>query len=283
MTETPAIAPREWPGRLGADLQLALPGGLTLALDWLAWDSRFFGLPCYRLRPEGCRAADGPVSAAALRRAARDFPRCALWAKVPPHSPPALAFALQALGATFIETELTLGHDGRAPEADEAAVADGVRIFEADHLEADGLPDLGRCFSMTRFHTDPRIGREAADALWTAYLRNFRLAENRRCFLAEAGGRVAGAVLAVVERSGERPVNVLDFVAVAPAHSQKGVGGGLIRAALAWSLCTGRPCTVATQHRNTGAIAFYQRNGFTRLVSAVPVFHLWAGEGGGEP
>lgn len=267
------VTPETWGDYPGVDLYLMLPDDLVLALDWLDWDSRFFGLPCYRLIADGCRVPDAAIGPGALKRVAMDFPRSAVWAKVPPQAPPALIAALQVLGGAFIETELTLGHDGKTVDA---AAVEGVRIFETDNLERPGFLELGRVFSQTRFHTDPRIGNERADALWIEYLTHFRLSPERRAFVAEADGRITGAVLA----SAGRPFNTLDIVAVAPALAGRGVGRALIKEASSWSFATGRGCTVATQHRNTAAIAFYQRNGFIRLVSAVPVFHLWTGEGG---
>ncbi|MBI9086965.1 MAG: GNAT family N-acetyltransferase [Desulfobacterales bacterium] len=262
------VTSETWRDHPGTDLDLELPGGLILSLDRLDWDSRFFGLPCYRLLAEGCHVPEVPVAARGLKDAAEAFPRCAIWAKIRPKSPPVLAAALQALGGEFIETELILGHDGGEAGS---AIVEGIRIFESDDLDRPGFVDLGRVFSMTRFHTDPRIGKKKADALWTEYLKNYCLSQDRHAFLAEAGGRVVGAVLV----SAGQPANVLDIVAVAPTHAGRGVGRALIGAAVSWSTATGRLCTVATQHRNTAAIAFYQKNGFGRLVSATPVFHLW--------
>jgi GNAT superfamily N-acetyltransferase len=269
-----------WRHHPGIDLNLELPGGPVLALAWLDWDSRFFGLPCYRLRAERCYIPDGATDGKGLRQAAKDFPRCAVWAKVPPRSHPALAAALQALGGEFVETELTLGHDGRKAEP---AAVEGVHILKTEDLNRPGFPELGRVFSLTRFHTDPRIGKERADALWTEYLKNYHLSEDRHAFMAEAGGRIVGAVLVSADRAADKPVNGLDIVAVAPSHTGRGVGRALIRSTLDWSFTTGRNCTVATQHRNIDAIAFYQRNGFCHLVSATPVFHLWTAGRGDTP
>ena len=270
------VAPETWRDHMGTDLDLELPGGLILSLAWLDWDSRFFGRPCYRLLAEGCHVPEAPVDARGLKAAAEAFPRCAVWGKVPPQSPPALAAVFQTLGGEFIETELILGHDDRAAVPQTATE---VHIFETDDLNRPGFTELGRAFSQTRFHTDLRIGKKKADRLWTEYLKNYRLSEDRHAFLAGDAGHVVGAVLASVG-FGE---NIFDIVAVAPSHAGRGVGRALIQAAVSWSLKTGRSCTVATQHRNTKAIAFYQRSGFTRLVSTVPVFHLWAGDNGGRP
>ena len=264
--------------RPGIDLNLELPGGLILNIEWLDWDFRFFGLPCYRLRADRCFIPDRPLDAEGLRQAGENFPHFAVWAKIPPHSPAALLAAFQILGGEFIETELTFIHDRRkaVPE-----IPDGLRIYKAeDVINLPGFQDLGRAFSLTRFHMDPLIGKERADMLWVEYLKNYELSQDRHAFVAEAEGRVVGAVLASVFRSGSKAANVLDIVAVAPSHAGRGIGHALMQSTLAWSLSTGRPCTVATQHRNTDAIAFYQKNGFCRLKSATPVFHLWAGNRG---
>ena len=262
----------------GINLNLELPGGLILNLEWLDWDYRFFGLPCYRLRADRCLIPDGPINTKGLRQAVKDFPDFAVWAKVPPQSPPALAAAIQILGGEFIETELTFIHDGRKAEP---KTSDEFQIFKTDELNRPGFLDLGRVFSLTRFHTDARIGCERADLLWTEYLKNYDLCEDRHAFVAETEGRIVGAVLASVSRKEEKTVNVLDIVAVAPSYAGRGVGKALIQSTLAWSLATGRSCSVATQHRNTAAVDFYQKNGFCQLISATPVFHLWKVDRGG--
>ena len=261
----------------GINLNLELPGGLILNLEWLDWDSRFLRLPCYRLRADRCLIPDGPLDAEGLRQASEDFHHFAVWAKMPPNAPAALIAAFQILGGQFIETELTFIHDRRGAEP---KIPDGVRIYKAEDLSLPGFLDLGRAFSLTRFHIDPRIGSEPADMLWVEYLKNYELSQDRHAFVAETERRIVGAVLASAFRTGPKAANVLDIVAVSPSHARRGVGQALIQSALGWSLSTGRPCTVATQHRNTDAIAFYRKNGFCRLESATPVFHLWAGNRG---
>jgi len=268
------VGPRTWARHLHSDLRLEIAGGMVLALDFLPWDSAFFGLPCFRLNPAASCGPEPGFDDKTLSLQAASFPRCAVWAKLGSESDPALGYGLQTLGARYIETEVTLRHDGLPRQA---CCVEGVLVVKTDTLALEGYLDLGHSFSLTRFHLDPRIGRGKADALWVSFLKGFVPSPIRHAFVAQEKDKVIGAILITIENLASLAINCLDIVAVAPGFQGRGVGGLLMQKALDWCGASGRPTMVSTQHRNTAALSFYQKHGMVWLQSPASVFHLWTG------
>ena len=174
--------------------------------------------------------------------------------------------ALAARGFYVASTGITLA---RAPGAE--AGDDGAPVRDADP-ERDGalLALAERAFTRDRFHLDPAIPGELADAVkreWVAsYLRGDR---GEQLLVAEADGAPVG-FLAVIRSGGAR---VIDLIAVREDGRGAGAGAALVRRFLAESEGSCEEVRVGTQAANPRATRFYESLGF-RTVDSAHDMHL---------
>lgn len=237
------------------------PVSVVLRRD--AWLESFLRKPAYGLALKPAADA-GPVAASGedLRRALPPGPLFA-FAKIPAGDV-AAASLLEDAGFRLAETGLVF--EKRLGPGDRAAPAQRVR-FARPQDEARVREIAGGAFSQSRFHLDPGIPREAADALKAAWAGNFFSGgRGDAMVVAEEDGTVAGFLLLLVAAD----VLVVDLVAVDAAWR----GRGLAKAMLLFAGASGpfRLYRVGTQASNPAAMALYASLGF-RPARASHVFH----------
>jgi dTDP-4-amino-4,6-dideoxy-D-galactose acyltransferase len=174
--------------------------------------------------------------------------------------------AAEALGFAVVDVNVTLeraGSDG----IDEGAVA----VAPATPEQAAELVDVaGKCFRFSRFHLDPRIPREAVDAVTREWVRSY--VERRRGIELLAAG--TEGFLAVLEA--DDGARVIDLVGVAPAAQGRGVGESLVAAFVRRHGIDERTLRVGTQVANVPSLRLYEKLGF-RIVAASYVLHRHVG------
>lgn len=232
----------------------------------LAWDSHFFSLPCYAL--DATHPAPPPAGSEATLAAALAGHLAGTFAtaKIDASADRRLPSIFQDAGFTLLDIEMVLAHEGPRPVA---PTPPGVRVDRDRDLTDEAVAALGSAFDLTRFHLDSCIGHAKADDLWTQWLRNALADAGVEVFAARIEDRPAGVIVAKIE-DGEA---CLSFVAVARDCRGRGVGGALMRAALAE--LEGYRIRTETQAANIRAMNFYLRHGFTRLKSARFMLHRW--------
>lgn len=124
------------------------------------------------------------------------------------------------------------------------------------------------CLRGSRFHRDPHIKPEVADALKGAWADNFFSGKRGDgMVVVDSRGRVAGFLLYLLKDA----EMIIDLVAVAEEHRGIGLGVSLLveaaRQTGAERIITG------TQLANVAAVGFYENMGF-RLVAANHTFHF---------
>jgi GNAT superfamily N-acetyltransferase len=269
----PIIGPERVKEHIGEDCHLRISDDFTLGLKYLEWDSEFFDRPCYTLDTKSSSVPETMPKRSQLEKMANLLPPITVWAKLPPSSPQFLISALQALGAEYIETEITLRHDQKRRNLDPIP---GVKIYRSDSIKGRfDIECLGNGFSLTRFHMDPRIPKEKADELWISYIKNYQISEHRHAFLVESQDIIVGVHLVHETHLEGKRVNRFDLTVLREDMRFKGLGSLLYQTAIDWCLDTGYEAVLSTQHRNVSAIQFFQKNGFSFLESAHSVFHLW--------
>ncbi|MEW6488523.1 MAG: GNAT family N-acetyltransferase [Thermodesulfobacteriota bacterium] len=124
---------------------------------------------------------------------------------------------------------------------------------------------LGDLFSLEAdFTPDPERQRRGLMLLLDG-------SEDRRVFVADAGGRAVGmaTVQVLVSTAEGGPVGLVEDVVVAPEHRGRGLGRRLLAALEAWALERGLTrLQLLADRDNAPAFAFYEKAGWegTRLV-----------------
>jgi ribosomal protein S18 acetylase RimI-like enzyme len=177
--------------------------------------------------------------------------------------------ALGDAGFALVDTAITLARTGCTENTGEE-IAVGIARGEQYPM----IPGIAeKCFRWSRFHLDPKIPAELANAIKRRWLESY-VHGTRGCALyaAEIEGQVAG-FLAVAESAVEnRRVAIIDLLGVAAEHQGKGVGSALVRAFTKdWQ---GRVAElrVGTQAANIPSLRLYENHGF-RIVESSYVLH----------
>jgi ribosomal protein S18 acetylase RimI-like enzyme len=129
-------------------------------------------------------------------------------------------------------------------------------------------------FRFTRFHLDPLVTKEAADAVKKEWVRNYVDAKRGdHLFVAAKGGQPIGFLAAL-----KTPTSaIIDLVGVHPTAQREGVGRALIQA-FADHYANVDELVVGTQVANIPSVRLYESMGF-RLKSSQYVLHLHLREG----
>ena len=168
---------------------------------------------------------------------------------------------LEPLGFRKIETLITLGC---ALPGQKQRLPTGIGIAQA--TDADAIADLAaRAFRSDRWHSDPEIPDDRADAYKAAWAHNDVL------------GR-AGVTLVTLNAAGEitgfnallfrDDALVVDLIAVAPDHQGHGNGSHLVTAAIAYGAGRFKTLQVGTQSANTASLRLYQKHGLQEIRRA---------------
>ena len=162
---------------------------------------------------------------------------------------------LENAGFRAIGTLITYRLDMRDgfPEQDA-----GVRVAGPD--DAGSCARIAKAGHRTdRFHADPLIPGEIADAIKVAWVQNAFAGRADRILVCDEGGEVVGFNLCIWRP----PVGVIDLIAVAGHARGKGAAGRLISAMARAATADGLEMIEAgTQEANVAARALYRRLGF---------------------
>ena len=231
---------------------------------FLPWDSEFFGVRIGSVLP---RRLDGATIAAI--RAFRNEERIDCLYFLADLGDAATIRLAEDEGFRMVDVRVTLERRGPAPGEERAG--DGVLVRPAEERDLPVLTALARENHVdTRFYYDGRFPRERCDALYAAWIENEVRGQADRVLVPEIDGKAAGYI--TCHRAGPPRIGLLG---VGPAAQGRGIGGKLIRAALAWFAGEGiERVSVVTQGRNVRAQRAYQREGFA--TAAVEVwYHGW--------
>lgn len=230
-------------------------------LGWLQdlpWETSHLHVPCHNLW-----VAVDPGDAEALPSLAPALPREGfIWIRVASEH----SRAREALAAAGFEPILEMVNFERDLAATPSpSAASDVELVPAGPSDANLLAGMGRrLFSKDRFHSDPLVSREAADALhadWAANCARGTAAEF--VLLARRGGVPAGfhAGRALPHEGGLAGTTVL--IGTLPEHSGHGVGRAMVDEGLVRMLARGaHSAWVRTEATNQSACRLYASCGF---------------------
>jgi ribosomal protein S18 acetylase RimI-like enzyme len=247
------------------------------------WESGLLGLPVYQIhfRPDGAVAGLASIQDS-LRRIDESFSdtRALLCARLPATDGVRVR-ALEEAGFHLMECYLTLRHalDALPSPWEE----DG--IGPATPAELPALRRIAaESFQYSRFHMDPRIGREKAALTRSEWVENAVKGGDKTVLTIRSQRvstekiEIAGFVcIRIPSGSGAKKTGVLDLIAVHPDYQGRGLGLALTRACL--EACRREGCQsveVGTQAHNIPSIRLYETVGF-RLSGAAYSYHKHTG------
>jgi ribosomal protein S18 acetylase RimI-like enzyme len=244
------------------DVRLDAEGALFY-FSYLEWDSVFFARRCFCLNCDmSVLKPAAEIKKQLIERLGGSF----ISAKIDTSCDKCLLDFMQEAGFRYIGTEVVLKYCGSPGRVSDITIE---KLMRNENLPYEAL---GASFSFTRFHSDPRISEGQADALWTAYIRNYKLSPSHHMLIARYKGEIAGAVLICEDMN--HAVAYLYFVAVLEEYRGKGIGSALVRHA-ARMFATSDLMT-GTQIKNVPAMNFYIKNGFSSVHATRTVLHRWS-------
>lgn len=241
------------------------PPRLPRSIQFLPWDTAFFGFPIARYRG-GHRPSRTNFTRDVLA-CDRAGIRC-LYLEPDVNDASLIAIAQEhRFRLVDVRVNLTLDLSGKLP------APNSVRVRPA--AEAD-LPDLRQIarqnFRESRFYADRHFTRQQCQSLYAAWVdRAFDRSFASHLFVAVAGRRPIGFLALKTDRLSAR----ISLIAVDRHAKGKGAGRSLVAAAAKTARRAGATeLVVRTQGRNPGAIRFYERLSF-RLEELKLFFHRW--------
>jgi ribosomal protein S18 acetylase RimI-like enzyme len=247
----------------------------------LSWDSEFFSRPIGRITA----AALNDESARRLLDTARAEELACLYFEADPNDL-ATVLAVEKHGFHLADVRAVLEYpfeDRPAPSLRYPVPRDLI-VTTAVHSDLSRLEEIGTGISeVSRYRFDEHFTDDDARRLYQAWIRNAMSGLSDAVLVAR--WKDHGDAVGVIACSTRETVSHIDLAGVHHAHRQRGVGTGLVQAALDWAIR--RDATrmeVVTQARNVPAQRLYQQMGFfsksTRLV-----YHKWlepSGPGAGR-
>ena len=237
--------------------------GALYYFRYLPWDTEFFGLPSYSLEVAESNLVTTPTVASLIET---QLSGAFVTAKIDTSMDYEIILMLLKSGFQYIDTEITLECRDLLKSS---RVRDSIVITKLEDNKRLPYIKLGSVYSLTRFHTDPRIESEKANQLWVNYLKNYVPDDRHQIFAAIVEKEVAGVILVDVAQSSAR----LSFVSVRNGYQRLGIGSLLIQEII--RNFKGMCLTVGTQIKNTKALNFYIQNGFTKILQTKTILHRW--------
>ncbi len=256
-----------WRGRARVDGHgLRRVAALLQVVERLAWDSEFFGFPVGRLWPLRLTPA---LADLADHRCGELGIRCLYFLCDSTH--PASAELAKDRGFQFVDTRVTLEFRLEAPLFSRLDSPASIRPARAEDVPL--LRDIAAvAFQQSRFYADPNFSKDAASRLYQVWIEKSCTGFADAVLVADVGGRAAGFITCNLLRPGRGDIGL---VGVDASYAGRGLGRGLVTAALDWFSTRGvEHAEVVTQGRNDAALRLYERCGF-RTARIEHWFHRW--------
>jgi GNAT superfamily N-acetyltransferase len=274
----------DWAAAIRTRAELLLHGArrvttLTGAGFWrpLPWDTEQLGFAAGRVDAVVAEQIDEAYAAVAADAAAAGIRH--LSARIDA-SQLAHAWAMERAGFVLLDGLITFARPSGLESLKLPSLPDGVRLREAAPEEASQLAALAD-FQHDRFHADPHVPRERADALHFTWVANsVRRTAADVVWVAEDASGPLGFTTASLDRALEASwgirVLVIGLVGTVARARGQGIAPALAAHAVTWAREAGYAgVEVGTQLRNVSAARAYEQAGF-RVVSTSLTFRLWS-------
>lgn len=232
---------------------------------YLDWDSVFFDKPSYLLDISKSRLMSSEVIKIDIKNKLKNS---FITFKIATDIDYKIVSFLQECGFYYIDTEVTLEYVNNKSNKDKNII-NQVQVIKETKNEYLPYKELGKSFSLTRFHTDLNIDNTKADILWINYLKNYKLSDTKHMFSVKVENELAGVILINLDND----VATLFFVAVIEKFRGMGIGTVLINKAI--KHFKNYIIRTETQVKNIDALNFYIGNGLSKIQKTSTVLHRW--------
>lgn len=166
--------------------------------------------------------------------------------------------SLRLAGFRKVEVLLTFARD-LEPEDMPAS----VRLAKPDEADAAACAEIGRTtFSFDRFHADPLISNDAADALKEIWVKNAVMGRADCVLVAEEDGRIVAFNACLLKGR----TAIIDLIGVDASVRGRGFGRQLVHAMHAHYKDRADRIQLGTQLANERSLAFYGSLGFEEVA-----------------
>jgi dTDP-4-amino-4,6-dideoxy-D-galactose acyltransferase len=244
---------------------------MSQLLKPLPWDSEFFGLPIGRVLLTKLDEAQ----AEALLQEARQLGLRCLYFEADPDDPVAVT-ATEKYGFSLVDVRVVLEHpfDQRpAPVPRYPLPPELVINGPCDH-DLSRLRDIAAQIGHTsRFTFDQNFAPGASERLYRRWIEN--ACQGFADVVLIARWRSQGEAVGLITCTVDHTTVHIQLAGVHLDHRQRGVGTGLVQAALDWAKARQvQRMEVVTQARNVPAQRLYQQMGFFNK-SMTLYYHKW--------
>jgi GNAT superfamily N-acetyltransferase len=232
-----------------------------LMFDKDAWISQFLGKPCFHLKI----LSGAMFEQSGLREI--DLPNCPcmIWARVPCGDKTSVSllqnagFSLVSVNLTFIKDELSSSSSGDVSEVRWANPSDESAVCEI----------AAKNFIYDRFHQDPLIRKDLADAIKREWTRNyFRGGRGTHMAVAQKEDCTVCGFGLLIKKNNDLTI---DLIALDKGSQGCGFAAKMLRF-IETKIPGVDRLTAGTQMENRKSVEFYERNGF-RFNEGAFLFH----------
>ncbi|MBH67602.1 MAG: hypothetical protein CMM58_04545 [Rhodospirillaceae bacterium] len=215
------------------------------------FDTRFFGFPVYKFEPKSISEIQGltrfiPADAGLVSM------------RVP------IEWSYATTSTVFREIERLVVLERQLRPDEHRELRNNVRICSiADAHACEALAK--RCFKHDRYHKDPFIDNNIANATKGQWAFNNVVSRGDCGFVIDIENRVVGFNLC--RRENDKAL--IDLIAVDPQIQGKGYGQALVCAALQHYARECKVIQVGTQRDNHSSLAIYEKTGFHKVQEYV--------------
>lgn len=187
--------------------------------------------------------------------------------------------AFTGAGFAVVDVSVTFS---RPPGPIEGTSEPRIRVADVEPGEHEAVLRIAESsFVYSRFHLDPQIDNEQANAVKREWIRNYILGRRgERLLVAHYDGEPAGflAVLSAQDAAGNR-TRVIELVAVDRSFQGRGIGRTMVAYLVNDSAGAYAAVKVGTQVANIPSMSLYEKCGFQISETAYVLHaHLWNGK-----
>lgn len=248
-----------------------------MKIDSDPWLKAIFGYPVFRLAVSAEDTAEGlsdQIGAFLSRGQRKD--RSFYYTRIPTTRVDCLT-TLTSVGFNVVDVAVTFAMPvGAVRHSGEL----GVPVLIRDARPGDHsilLKIASSCFGYSRFHLDPAIPNDTANAVKRAWVQSYCQSQRgERLLVAERDGQPVGFLAILARGSGNRAKWIIDLLGVDSAHQGCGIGQALVEAFIAAGNVRAQSLQVGTQVANLPSLRLYEKCGF-RIIESAYVLHAHVG------